>query len=143
MTVALRAWAYDYTRMDASALEVANKRFVERVQMLIDADPDASVASVAEKAGMREGALRHILSRRTRSPKLETAMAICEALGTNLFVVMGFPPDPQVQKLLKHFSTLPDAGRIALLTGLDASNQTASPPSDRGDQAPGDKEPTE
>ena len=63
---------------------MTERTFAERLQRAIDRDPNLTVAGLAVKAGLDNSALRNLLSGRVKNPRLDTAIKVCEALGTTL-----------------------------------------------------------
>lgn len=55
--------------------------FIELLQDRIEADPELNETALAIKAGLDKSTVRQMI-KLNRSPRLKTAQAICEALGT-------------------------------------------------------------
>lgn len=114
--------------------------FAERLQRVIDGDPNLTVAGLAVKAGLDNSALRALLSGRVKNPRLDTAIKVCVALGTTLEDFMSgsyeagqVPADAEAQRIRSLLSQLSLNERRLLITygeGLrDARGAgTAAPP---------------
>ncbi len=63
---------------------MTDRTFAERLRRVIERDPNLTVAGLAVKAGLNNSALRALLAGRVKSPRLDTAIRVCEALGTTL-----------------------------------------------------------
>ncbi len=97
--------------------------FSERLQRVIDNDPNLTVAGLAVKAGLDNSALRSLLSGRVKSPRLDTAIKVCEALETTLedfmsgaFQSATVPADEEAQRIRTLLSQLTPEERIRLVT---------------------------
>ena len=113
--------------------------FAERLQRVIDNDPNLTVAGLAVKAGLDNSALRSLLSGRVKNPRLDTAIKVCAALGTTLedFMSGNFeagrtPADTEAQRIRSLLSQLSPRERHLLITygeGLrDARDTDNGPP---------------
>lgn len=122
---------------------MTDRTFAERLRRAIDADPDLTEAGLAVKAGLDNSALRSLLSGRVKNPRLDTAMKVCNALGTTLenfmsgaFEAAQLPADEEAQHIRDLLSQLSLRERRLLITygeGLrDARNHPEEEPS--GDQ---------
>ncbi len=104
---------------------MSDRTFAQRLQRVIDNDPDLTVAGLAVKAGLDNSALRSLLSGRAKNPRLDTAMKVCAALGTTLEDFMsgayGQDPkdaDPEAERIRALLSQLsPDERRRLLSYG--------------------------
>ena len=97
--------------------------FSERLQRVIDNDPDLTTAGLAVKAGLDNSALRSLLSGRVKNPRLDTAIKVCEALGTTLEDFMSgayeagqVPADAEAQRIRSLLSQLSPRERRLLIT---------------------------
>jgi|TARA_R100000773_G_scaffold42697_1_gene40193 transcriptional regulator with XRE-family HTH domain len=97
--------------------------FSERLQHVIDNDPNLTVAGLAVKAGLNNSALRSLLSGRVRNPRLDTAIKVCAALGTTLeeFMTGAFqagqlPADTEARRIQTLLSELSPNERRLLIT---------------------------
>lgn len=59
--------------------------FGKRLALIIHAREDLTSSGLSIRAGLDNSAIRAIISGKARSPRLDTAMKICEALGTDLY----------------------------------------------------------
>lgn len=98
----------DYERM-------SKRSFAQRLQAVIDADPNLTAAGLATQAGLNNSAIRYILNGRVRHPRLDTAEKICRALGTTYNDFMSDEPTPEEAEILSLLSELPDDLRRQLL----------------------------
>ena len=92
---------------------MSDRTFAQRLQRVIDNNPNLTVSGLAVKAGLDNSALRSLLSGRAKNPRLDTAMKVCAALGTTLedFMSGAYDQDPK--------DADPEAERIrALLSQL-------------------------
>ncbi|KPD11584.1 helix-turn-helix domain-containing protein [Phaeobacter sp. 11ANDIMAR09] len=97
--------------------------FAERLQRVIDSDPNLTVAGLAVKAGLDNSALRSLLSGRVKNPRLDTAIKVCAALGTTLEDFMSgayeagrVPADTEAQRIRSLLSQLSPRERRLLIT---------------------------
>lgn len=113
--------------------------FAQRLQRVIDNDPDLTPAGLAVKAGLDNSAVRSLLSGRVKNPRLDTSIRICAALGTTLEDFMSgdyeagqLPTDPENQRIRALLSELSPHERHLLLSyaeGLrDAKSQDSTQP---------------
>ncbi|KEP69615.1 hypothetical protein DL1_03180 [Thioclava dalianensis] len=113
--------------------------FAQRLQRVIDNDPNLTVAGLAVKAGLDNSALRSLLSGRVKNPRLDTAIKVCAALGTTLedFMSGAFETgrtqaDTEAQRIRDLLSRLSPQERRLLITygeGLrDARNRDNNEP---------------
>lgn len=89
--------------------------FVERLRARLDADPDLTASGLATKAGLSNATIRKLLHGKSQSPRIDTAMRICQALGTTLEEFMGLEVDPSRQEILSLYAQLSDDERRMLL----------------------------
>ena len=111
--------------------------FVEKLRRLIDADPDITAAGLSLKAGLTNSAIRAMFSGKNKSPRLETARKICEALGTTYEEFMSDAQFSEEQEIVRLVSQLSEADRQLLLgfgQGLVAKQGQALPESDEENQ---------
>lgn len=97
--------------------------FAQRLQRVIDNDPNLTVAGLAVKAGLDNSALRSLLSGRVKNPRLDTAIKVCAALGTTLedfmsgaFEAGQVPADTEAQRIRSLLSQLSPRERRLLIT---------------------------
>ena len=133
--------------------------FVERLSVYIEARSDLTPSRLAIDAGLDNSAIRALLSGKARHPRLDTALAICAALGTTLERFMSAdvadlregriprsrasaPLDPIDRRILDLIETLEPDERLRLLgyaEALTADHARPDPASrdharaDRGD----------
>ena len=104
--------------------------FLQRLQARIDADPKINVSNLAVKAGLGDSAIR-LMIRDNRSPRIETARKICDALGTTLEEFMSTAQTPEEQEIVRLVSQLPEPLRDRLLgygySLLDQHNRSDAP----------------
>ena len=91
------------------------RTFAERLQRVIDDDPSLTPAGLAVKAGLDNSAIRSILSGRIKHPRLDTAIRICEALGTTLEEFMGSAQTSEEREILRLLTRLSADRRRQLL----------------------------
>jgi transcriptional regulator with XRE-family HTH domain len=110
------------------------RTFAERLQQIIDIDPDLTVAGLAVKAGLDNSALRSLLSGRVKSPRLDTAIRVCAALGTTLEDFMtgqmdgsAVPADREAQHIRSLMSQLSPSERRLLITYGEGLRDAAHP----------------
>lgn len=118
--------------------------FAERLQRVIDSDPNLTVAGLAVKAGLDNSALRSLLSGRVKNPRLDTAIKVCAALGTTLEDFMSgayeagrVPADTEAQRIRSLLSQLSPRERRLLITygeGLRDAHGTDSEELPEGDE---------
>ena len=89
--------------------------FVELLRQRIDADPDLTPAGLASRAGIDNSTIRKILNGQNRSPRIDTAMKICAALGTTLEDFMGVKTDPVQREIVRLYVSLTEDERRLLL----------------------------
>jgi transcriptional regulator with XRE-family HTH domain len=86
---------------------MTERTFAEKLQAVIDADPDLTEAGLAVKAGLNNSSIRGLLSGRVKNPRLDTAIKICSALGTTIEEFMGNPQTPEERDIARLVSQLP------------------------------------
>lgn len=67
--------------------------FVSILKARIEDDPDLSAAGLAKAAGLDNSTIRQMIAR-DRSPRIDTALKICRALGVTLEKFMAGGRDP-------------------------------------------------
>lgn len=100
-----------------------DRTFSQRLQAVIDADPQLTPAGLAVKAGLDNSAIRSLLSGKAKNPRVDTAIKICSALGTTLedfmsgaFQSPAAPVDVEAQRIRALMSQLTPEERIRLVT---------------------------
>lgn len=104
------------------------KSFVEILRDRIDNDPNLTVAGLAVKAGLDNSTIRQMISQ-NRSPRIDTAIKICAALGETVESFMQQSREPAVSEILFHLEQLTPEERDLLLAaarGLRARHQEAA-----------------
>jgi plasmid maintenance system antidote protein VapI len=105
------------------------KSFVEILRDRIASDPNLTDAGLAVKAGLDNSTIRQMIAN-NRSPRIDTAVKICAALGETVESFMAQSRDPAVSELLFHLEQLTPAERDLLLAaarGLRARHPEAAP----------------
>ncbi|WP_336098427.1 MULTISPECIES: helix-turn-helix domain-containing protein [unclassified Roseovarius] len=122
---------------------MSDRTFAQRLQAVIDSNPDLTPAGLAKKAGLDNSAIRSLLSGKAKNPRIDTAIKICAALGTTLedfmsgaFQSAAVPADAENQRIRDLLSQLTTEEKIRLATyaeGMrDARQMTQkSPPQDK------------
>lgn len=103
--------------------------FVDILVARIAADPTLTEAGLAKRAGLDNSTIRQMIKNR-RSPRIDTAMKICAALGETVESFMSQSNDPVRSELLLHLEELTPQERDLLLAaarGLVAQH----PPADK------------
>lgn len=102
---------------------MSDRTFAQRLQSVIDGDPDLTPAGLAKKAGLDNSAIRSLLSGKAKNPRIDTAIKICSALGTTLEEFMSesyrspsAPADEETQRIRTLLSQLTPEERIRLVT---------------------------
>lgn len=96
-------------------LAMSKRTFAQRLQAVIDADPELTAAGLATRAGLNNSAIRYILNGRVNNPRIDTAEKICAALGTTYEDFMRDEYTSEEQEILSLLSELPDDLRRQLL----------------------------
>lgn len=89
--------------------------FLDRLQKVIESDPDLTTAGLAVKAGLNNAAIRQWFSRENASPTFASARKVCAALGTTLEVFMSNAQTEEEQEIVHLLSQLDVASRRELL----------------------------
>lgn len=122
---------------------MTERTFAQRLKAVIDADSALTEAGLATKAGLSNSVIRKLLKGDTQNPRVDTAIKICEALGTTLedFMAGAFPnassPDDAEDQRIRHLlSQLTPEERIRIATyaeGMRDARELAqkSPPQDK------------
>lgn len=98
--------------------------FVDILIERIASDPTLTEAGLAKKAGLDNSTIRQMIKNR-RSPRIDTAIKICKALGETVESFMAAARDPATSELLFLLSQLDDAEKALLLAaakGLHAQH---------------------
>jgi len=100
-----------------------DRTFAQRLQAVIDANPDITPAGLSKQAGLDNSAIRSLLSGKAKNPRVDTAVKICAALGTTLedFMAGNFqearvPADEEDQHIRHLLSQLTIEERRRLVT---------------------------
>lgn len=105
------------------------KSFVEILRDRIASDPNLTEAGLAVKAGLDNSTIRQMIAK-NRSPRIDTAVKICAALGETVEGFMQQSRDPRTTELLFHLEQLTPEERDLLLAaarGLVARHPAAKP----------------
>ena len=103
--------------------------FVDILIQRIEGDPTLSEAGLAVRAGLNNSTIRQMIKMH-RSPRIDTAIKICRALGETVETFMSKRHDPIMSELLFHLEQLTAEERALLLAaarGLRAPHQQAAP----------------
>lgn len=90
---------------------------MEFVDILVDrikSDPNLTEAGLAKRAGLDNSTIRQMIKNR-RSPRIDTAVKICHALGLTVEGFMSQGNDPVMSELLAHLEMLSPEERGLLL----------------------------
>lgn len=90
------------------------KTFVEILRDRIANDPSLTEAGLAVKAGLDNSTIRQMIAQ-NRSPRIDTAVKICAALGESVESFMEQSRDPVVSEILFHLEQLTPEERDLLL----------------------------
>lgn len=82
------------------------KDFVEILAERLASDPGLTEAGLAKAAGLDNSTIRQMI-KFGRSPRIETAMKICHALGTTIEEFMGQPQTEEERRILRLVAQLP------------------------------------
>lgn len=88
--------------------------FVDILIQRIESDPGLTEAGLAVRAGLNNSTIRQMIKNR-RSPRIDTAMKICRALGETVETFMSRQGDPVMSELLFHLEQLTSEERALLL----------------------------
>jgi transcriptional regulator with XRE-family HTH domain len=92
-----------------------DRTFAERLRAAIKSDPNLSEAGLATRAGLSNSVVRKILAGHTNNPRVDTAMKICDALGTTIEEFMGTARSQEERDILRLIGQLPVPMRRQLL----------------------------
>ncbi len=102
---------------------MTDRTFAQRLKTVIDSEPDLTEAGLATKAGLSNSVIRKLLKGNTQNPRVDTAIKICEALGTTLEDFMSgayeagrVPADTEAQRIRSLLSQLSPNERRLLIT---------------------------
>ncbi|EEE36979.1 Helix-turn-helix domain protein [Rhodobacteraceae bacterium KLH11] len=102
---------------------MTDRTFAERLKAVIDEDPTLTEAGLATKAGLSNSVIRKLFKGNTQNPRVDTAIKICEALGTTLedfmsgaFQGEAVPADEEAQRIRTLMSQLTPEERVRLVT---------------------------
>ena len=121
---------------------MTDRTFAQRLKAVIEDDPNLTEAGLATKAGLSNSVIRKLLKGDTQNPRVDTAIKICNALGTTLedfmsgaFQDSAVSADEEAQRIRFLLSQLTPEERIRLVTygeGMRDARQIAlqaQPPS--------------
>ena len=100
--------------------------FVDILIERINSDPSLTEAGLAKKAGLDNSTIRQMIKFR-RSPRIDTAMKICAALGETVESFMAKTNDPVMSELLLHLRQLSEPERDLLLAAARGLNERHQP----------------
>ena len=103
--------------------------FVDILKDRIEADPDLTVSGLAVKAGLNNSTIRQMIAK-GRSPRIETAVKICRALGETVESFLSEAQDPITREIILHLEQLSDEERLMILAaakGLHDHGHAAAP----------------
>lgn len=90
------------------------REFVQILKDRIEADPNLTVSGLAVKAGLNNSTIRQMIAK-GRSPRIETAVKICRALGDTVETFLSEGRDPITREILVCLEQLSDAERRMIL----------------------------
>lgn len=90
------------------------ENFIDILAARIASDPNLTEAGLAKAAGLDNSTIRQMIKHR-RSPRIDTAMAICKALGETVDSFMAQSRDPVMSEILFHVEQLTQSERDLLL----------------------------
>lgn len=105
------------------------KEFVDILAERIASDPELTEAGLAVKAGLDNSTIRQMIKHR-RSPRIDTAVKICRALGETVESFLSQSRDPVMSEILFHLEQLSPEERRLLLSaarGLRESRHEEEP----------------
>lgn len=102
------------------------ENFIDILAARIASDPDLTEAGLAKKAGLDNSTIRQMIKYR-RSPRIDTAIAICRALGETVESFMSGGRDPVMNELLSHLEQLTPAERDLLLGAVRGIRDRSRP----------------
>lgn len=91
--------------------------FVDILEERIKANPDLTPAGLAKRAGLDNSTIRQMIRDR-RSPRIDTALKICQALGETVESFMSQSRDPVTSEILAHLEQLTAGERQILLAAV-------------------------
>jgi len=92
-----------------------DRTFADRLQKVIDSDPELTAAGLAVKAGLNNSTIRGLLSGRTKNVRVDTANKICKALETTLDKFMSDGQPEEEAEIARLVSQLPEPLRRQLI----------------------------
>lgn len=101
--------------------------FAARLKDYIDRTPGMTPAGLAVQAGLDNSTIRGLLTGKAQGPRLETALKICEAIGTTLEEFLGDPRTQEERDILRLLSQLPVDQRRRLLGYAEALRDAQDP----------------
>lgn len=114
-----------------------NRDFANKLQAVIDGDPELTDSGLALKAGLNNSTIRGLLSGRVISPNLDTAMKICHALNTTIEEFMGNPQTKEERDIARLVSQLSVEMRRQMIgygEGLRTKSDRSHPSVDEEEQ---------
>ena len=93
---------------------MANRDFVAILKDRIESDPELTVSGLAIKAGLNNSTIRQMITN-GRSPRIDTAVKICRALGDTVETFLSEARDPVTREILLCLEQLSDEERRMLL----------------------------
>ena len=103
------------------------KDFVDILVERLASEPELTEAGLAKAAGLDNSTIRQMIKFH-RSPRIETAIKICKALGTTIEEFMGQPQTEEERRILRLVADLPVALRLQLLGYGEGLAAAANPP---------------
>ncbi len=103
------------------------KEFVQILAERIEADPDLTESGLALRADLDNSTIRQMIKHQ-RSPRIDTALKICRALGETVESFMSQGQDPvtkEIQLLLQQLTDEERAMLLAAARGLAAQHHEA------------------
>jgi DNA-binding XRE family transcriptional regulator len=91
--------------------------FVDILERRIQNDPALTEAGLAKRAGLNNSTIRQMIKAR-RSPRIDTAIKICQALGESVESFMSQGHDPVMSEILLHLGQLSAEERQILLAAV-------------------------
>lgn len=115
-------------RMNTNSFE---EPFLRKLRQVIDETPGLTIAAVARNAGIDNKTIRSWLDGTNRSPTINSARKVCEALGTTLEEFLSDARTEEEKEIVRLVSQLPADLRRQLLgygQALAASQNPNTPP---------------